>query len=807
MLTRPARRDSLARRPLPVVEISDSPASIGVVEYELSIRPRGGATIDDEDVRVRAVEIVERLGEPYRIDLSIVSTADLDVDGLLGADLVLTMRRDETERHFCGVVLQAQWRTVDSDEVHIRLDVGPALSLLGRVFRSRVFQGLTVAEILQALFDEHLGALGRELDVSRLARPPHPRDYCVQFRETDLKFARRILAEEGITFLFTHGPDVETMVLTDGTEAFRGVDATPVDGGAGTTPPLVPVILDRGELADEESIHAFGWSRRMRPGTVRVAAWDWKSTHPVRWQGEHGASDRPVQFGESYQHGDERVTEGADGKSPHDDRTATRASDEAAALERWSGQARGAGNVMSFAAGHTFELDGHGHEDFDRTWALDEVRHRGDCPQASRGASSASAGAQYENSFTAVPLSEPYAPRRLDKPRVHGHQIATVVGPAGEEIHTDALGRIKVWFHWDRDNEGVDPETSCWLRVAQMWAGAGWGSMFIPRVGMQVVVSFVDGDPDRPLCVGCVYDGAHDPPWRLPEDRTKSGIKTRSSPGGGGSNEFRFEDAAGSEQVYLHAERNLDEVVGSAHSTAVGSDQSLKVGRDQSIAIDNNRDIVIKGNQTIKVDGAPKVPGSFLGHALTVTGDIKVDATKTYTLSAPVAINLVCGKTTISMTPAGITLTSGAGAMITLDAGMLAAAAHMATQIALGASGTATLASKTGSSLDVGSDIVAKSEGGAEMAMSGDVSVSASGGGKLVLATNALLVGATTECVGSGAKLKLSGNAEVTGITASLQGASGTVVADAAGVTLKGARIGIAGAAIASIIAPLVKVN
>lgn len=802
MLT-PARRSG-SRPPPSVAEFSDTPASIGIVEYDLSLRPVSELRLDDEDLVVRSVEIVERLGDPYEIDLQVVSNVDLDVDALIGADLVLTMRRDEIERCICGVVLEAHWRTVEADEVRLRLFAGPGLAMLGRGRRSRVFQGLTVVQIVEQIFGEALGGRQRSVDTSRLAREHLPRDYCVQFRETTLGFVRRILAEEGITFVFVHDESVETMVLTDGAEAFAGIDAALLDGAADNRPPIVQVIVDRAELADEASVQALGWSRRMRPGDVRVAAWDWKATHPTRWEGEVVAGDRSLEVGSHDVHGDERVTEGGDGQSPHDDRTSARVADEHAAIERWSGRARGRSNVMRFSAGHTFELEGHPHPEYDQPWVLDEVRHTGDVAAAARGESSF--GAQYQNTFVAVALGQPYAPRRADKPQIYGHQIATVVGPDGEEIHTDRFGRIKVWFHWDREGQAASPDTSCWIRVAQTWAGAGWGSMFIPRVGMQVVVTFLDGDPDRPLCVGCVYDGAHDPPWDLPAERTKSGIKTHSSPGGGGANELRFEDAAGSEQVYVHAQRNLDEVVRAAHSTSVGASQTLSVGNEQSIEIGSNRDIAIGGNQTIRVGDAAKPPQTAL-HELKVAGDMKLDAAKTYTLSAPLGIDLLCGTTKIQMRPQSIVLEATPGARVEINAGVLVAAAKMATQLALGASGTASLASQTGAALDLGPDIQAKSPAGATVKMDTDVTLEAVGGAKLGLSKDATLRGATSTIQGSNAKVTLNGDAEIQGTNASLFGATGKVIAGAGGVDLKGPKIGIAGYALTSIAAPLVKVN
>jgi type VI secretion system secreted protein VgrG len=192
------------------------------------------------------------------------------------------------------------------------------------------------------------------------------------------------------------------------------------------------------------------------------------------------------------------------------------------------------------------------------------------------------------------------------KPRIHGPQLATVVGPPGEEIHTDALGRIKVWMHWDREGEGNEAgDTTCFVRVVQMLAGPGFGTFFLPRVGMEVVVAFLDGDPDQPLVSGCVYTGQHPPPHALPDERTRSTIKTASSPGGvdAGYNELRFEDAKGREQIFVHAQRNLDERVRACHTTTVGAHQKLTVKKDRTKTVEGDEHRTIDGSRHTKIGG------------------------------------------------------------------------------------------------------------------------------------------------------------------------------------------------------------
>jgi type VI secretion system secreted protein VgrG len=218
----------------------------------------------------------------------------------------------------------------------------------------------------------------------------------------------------------------------------------------------------------------------------------------------------------------------------------------------------------------------------------------------------------YRNRFTCVSEDVPYRPERRTRcPVVGGAQTAVVVGPAGEEIHTDVSGRVKVQFHWDREGKR-DDRSSCWIRVSQAWAGPGWGALYLPRVGQEVVVEFLEGDPDRPIIVGGVYNGANPPPVDLPGEKTRSTLRSASSPGGDGSNELRFEDAKGQEEVYLHAQRDLNVVV--------ENDASRRVGGNETIAVDKDRARSVGGSQSLQVakDDTSTITGSQL---LTVSGN------------------------------------------------------------------------------------------------------------------------------------------------------------------------------------------
>ncbi len=306
--------------------------------------------------------------------------------------------------------------------------------------------------------------------------------------------------------------------------------------------------------------------------------------------------------------------------------------------------ADGSGTSSRFAAGATFTLAEHPRDAFNGDWLITSVTHHGGGP-----------GKGYTNRFTAIPADVAFRPaQRTPKPTALGVQTAKVVGPPGEEIHTDAFGRVKVQFHWDREGQW-DERSSCWIRVSQAWAGSGWGALFVPRVGTEVVVDFVEGDLDHPLILGGVYHGTNVPPYALPADRSASTFKSSSTPGGGGSNELRIEDRTGAERIYVHAERDLTVDVDRDHSTSVGNDETLRVGNDRDKSVDGDeREIIghdrsievggqhlerIAGDESITVEGASeKTVGASLTESVGANRTLSVGGTQTEVIGAGLSI-------------------------------------------------------------------------------------------------------------------------------------------------------------------------
>ncbi len=688
----------------------------------------------DVDWHVRRMQLSEQLSMPYTLELELSTSAlDVDAEALMGSSCELTIEREPLLRSVYGIVCQLDWLGVAADRLHVRVVIMPAVWLCSLSADSRVFQEMTVPQILEQVLEPRLSAYGRTLRIGDLRGTYDPRDYCVQYRESDLAFATRLMEEEGIAFTFDHASDEdhEVLVLADDNGLYPEV--LTLDGV-----PEIPIIVDRPDNADVESLQSFEWRRRVHATSIARLDYDFEQpvdpiSHPAADTDDRGR-DREI-----YQHMGRRYLLD-DGEA-----LATR---EQQRHHLGGRTGRGRSNVTGLHAGCAMELFDHGHDAFNGKYLVTRVLHRGEQPEELGGTAS---GPQYDNSFECVPEDAVYRPaRRTPRPRVDGPQTATVTGPSGEEIHTDEHGRIKVFMHWDRLGS-PDDTASCWVRVAQAWSGPSWGSMFIPRIGMEVLVEFLEGNPDRPLVTGCVYNGNNQPPYPLPDDKTKSTIKTSSSPGGDGYNEIRFEDAAGNEEVFMHAQKDLNVKVLHNEDTDIGLHQTLTVGGNQTV--------VIEGNQFITVKGDPaKDKGDYKGSSTNVTGDYEVKASNTAYISAPTSITLECPGSSIVLEPGKITLSAGGGACIVLDGNALMQSSA-GSQVFL--DGNALTKSSGGSESFLDGNALLKSSGGSKVLLDGNALVKAASGGSGFYDANATITGATATCQSNGgaAKVQLSGGA------------------------------------------------
>ncbi|SFQ59366.1 type VI secretion system secreted protein VgrG [Halopseudomonas formosensis] len=529
----------------------------------------------EHDFRVLSFRAQEAISQCYRIELQLVSgQPDLDLEALLQRNAWLGIQHGEGEgTGLHGLIHHAAIGEAGKRLTRYRLELVPHLHYLGLRHNQRIFQHLTVPQIISRVLADH--GIQSDAYSFQLGVDYPERDYCTQYDETDLHFIQRLCEEEGIHYHFRHSPDGHHLVFGDDQTVF---------------PRLAPTGFDQGNgmVADEPVIKRFGV--RLETRTSRVTRRDYDH-QKARLLLESQARGEQLPDLEDYDYPG-RFTDRSRGKH-----LAQRS------LERHRSdyrQAAGHSDQPTLRSGHFLELQGHPRDSWNDLWLITAIHHEGKQPQVLEESitSAESAGTDYSpppakgegetaftqgyrNHFQATPWDTPHRPAlRHPKPRVLGQQTAVVTGPAGEEIHCDDQGRIKVQFHWDREGQ-ADAHTSCWLRVASSWAGNHWGSVTIPRIGMEVLVSFLEGDPDQPLVSGCLYNSAHPVPYELPAHKTRSLFKSLSSPGGNGFNELRIEDKAGEEQIFIHAQRDWDQ--------NIQHDQRIRVGNERHERIEANR--------------------------------------------------------------------------------------------------------------------------------------------------------------------------------------------------------------------------
>ena len=525
--------------------------------------------------RVSRIEGHEGISRLFHFRVTIASTdPELQFEGLVGRPCLRTIRHGELLRHVHGIVARFEQHEEGRTVTIYLATVVPRVWRLQHRHDYRIFQDLTAPEIIEKV----LLAAGLTASDFRIAKtiPYDRREYSVQYAETDWAFISRLMEETGMFCFFEHLPDNHVLVFGDAASVHEPIAA----------PDLVPYRTAGGSLTSQEAVTRFSMAEEVCPGKVTVR--DYNFTKPsLSLQGE-AAADIDTDL-EVYVYATEHDL-------PEEGSQLAKLRLEQLQLVRRTGE--GQSSVIRFTPGYTFTLEDHGRGSFNRGYLLARVDHFGS--RAVMGESQSGA-VGYSNRFQCLPDDVPLrTPQQTPKPTPRGIQTAIVVGPAGEEIYTDIYGRVKVQFHWDRQGKR-DEHSSCWMRVSQVWAGAAWGSMYIPRIGHEVVIDFLEGDPDRPLIVGRVYHGANVPPYILPTEKTKSTIKSDTSPGGGGSNELRFEDKRAQEEIYLHAQKDWNIEVENDKTQVIGHDERLTVGHDRRKHIKHSQWETVDGSKDTKI--------------------------------------------------------------------------------------------------------------------------------------------------------------------------------------------------------------
>ncbi|HMB38654.1 MAG TPA: type VI secretion system tip protein TssI/VgrG [Wenzhouxiangellaceae bacterium] len=594
----------------------------GLFEYELTV------VSEDENI-----DLYQILGEHARVEF------ELPGGGM---------------RYFSGHVAEFSFASFRDNLAEYRIVLRPWLWLLTRASNNRIFQGKTVPDIIKQVCQDHGFT---DID-SRLSGQYAERVFCVQYNETDFDFLSRLMEEEGIYYFFEHEEGKHTVVLADAPnahETFGKYDVVP------WYPP------DAHDHREREHLDDWSMARGVRSGKFTQRDYDFtKPGANLEVVSRIAKPHAQAEF-EQYQYpgGYSEVQKG-----------------EAIARNRLEADQadhevlQGRGNARGMLPGFLFTLELFPRDDQNREYLITHVTHRLHQGGYDSGGADSSDDFEYGCSLQAMPSSEPYRPpRTTPRPVVHGPQTAIVVGESGEEIWTNEHGQVKVQFHWDRDGKN-DQDSSCWVRVSQAWAGKQWGAQFLPRIGHEVIVEFLEGDPDRPIITGSVYNAENKPPYELPGNATQSGVKTRSSKSGtrDNFNEIRFEDKKGSEQLYMHAEKNLDTRVEHCQTLNVDVNRSVTVGNDEKHHVKNNREKNVDVDETTMI-GKNRESTIGLNEKLTVG----IERTKTIgtsekntigtTRSTTVGVSDTLNVTGNFSATAGAMFAMKAGAVMSLDAG------------------------------------------------------------------------------------------------------------------------------------------
>ncbi len=630
----------------------------------------------------------EGVSQLFHFDVRMMSeNRSVKLEDLVGKKATLKMfLPDGSERFINGIVSSfAQGGSSMLEEgdkptvfAHYNATLVPWLWMLTRTSDCRIFQEMTVPDILEKIFKDQ----GFSDYKIKLQGSFAKREYCVQYRETDFNFVSRLMEEEGIYYFFEHEKEKHTLMLVNSPNEFKPC-------------PLQDMVSYKtviGQERDEDVVTDFTMSREVRPGQYTIRDFNFEKPSLDLTANLSGKGDQKFEI---YDYPGEYKT-----KDEGERLVGIRMQEEDAPQVI----IMGASTCRGFVAGYRFDLRDHFRRDFNKTYVLTSVRHTADLGESWRSSEGGGGSFTYYNSFQCVIHQAPFRPqRKTSVPFVRGTQTAIVVGPAGEEIYTDKYGRVKVQFHWDREGKN-DENSSCWIRVSHPWAGAGWGAISIPRIGQEVIIDFLEGDPDRPIIVGRVYNAESMPPYELPGQMVQSGIKSQTHKGSG-YNEIAMDDTVGKEEFRLHAQYDMNtvvendqtttvhnnrtdqidvddsETVGSNQSITIGSNRTLNVGANQDITVGSNQTMTIGSNQTDTVGGnrdttvggndTENVGGNQtitiganqdLTVGVNASGTIGVNYTITagaqISLTAGASISLTVGASSIVISPAGVTITA-----------------------------------------------------------------------------------------------------------------------------------------------------
>ncbi|MBD2801322.1 type VI secretion system tip protein VgrG [Xenorhabdus sp. M] len=579
--------------------------------------------------------LTEGFSQPFSLSVGLASADPaIDFPAVLDRSATLTILQDGVEqRSITGMVARFEQGNTGLHQTTYQMSIRPDLWRTTLRQNSRIFQQQDISTIVTTILKEH-----GIRDVVFSLRHSHPeREFCVQYQESDFAFLQRLTAEEGIFYFFECGSGRNTLVFAD---------------DAGSVPPGIVIPYQPGETSTvgDPSLSRFTSSAQVRPAQVELKDYTFKNpAWPAEFREQMKENQLQEQYYEHYDYPG-RFKDEAHGKA------FTRYRLEALRNDAVMGQ--GSGNAIAVQPGKLFTLANHPRLDLNQPWQVVGANHSGSQPQALETASGGS-GTTLHSHFSFIRHNQHWRPAPLPKPSIDGPQIAKVVGPAGEEIFCDQYGRVRLQFPWDRYGKS-DDQSSCWIRVSQPWAGQGWGMLAIPRVGQEVVVDFLHGDPDQPIVTGRTYHASNIPPGTLPGSKTQMAFRSKTHKGEG-YNELLFEDAKGSEKLSMHAQKDMH--------TTVKNDQSLVVeagNRSLIIQTGDEHKTIEQGNLTENICQKRSTEANVV-QVKTMAGKAGA-GTQLY--EAEDDITLKVGSGTLQMTKTNIKISFGGSSIELNDSGI-----------------------------------------------------------------------------------------------------------------------------------------
>lgn len=740
-----------------------------------------------EDVLLlRAFEGDEAISRMFAFDLELLSeNSSIAYDDIVGKSVTLRMTlTDGSPRFWNGYVSRFVQGEQDSKASVYRARVVPWLWFLDQTADCRIFQNKTVPDIVKQLFKEYSYS---DFEF-RVKGDFVKRDYCVQYRESDFNFISRLLEEEGIFYFFEHAEKKHTLVFGNDPIAIKPCPDQPEARYEGSA----------GGWQDDDVILRWQQEQLLRPGVFTATDYNFETPATSLLSSATGKEKWEI-----YDFPGEYAKRG-DG----DQLVRLRLQEQQMAQSI----ARGVSDCRAFSVGYKFKLLDHFREDLNQEYVLTAVHHSGKHDVGYSSGSTAPTEPVYENSFECIPAATVIRPpRRTPVPVVQGCHTAVVVGPAGEEIFTDKYGRVKVQFHWDREGKNNE-NSSCWIRVSYPTAGKAWGGIQIPRIGQEVIVDFLEGDPDRPIITGRIYNAGQMPPYDLPGKGMVSGFKSNSTKGGGGYNEMAFDDTKGNELIRVHGQYDMDTVIehderrhvindrhknidknetstiGVDRTEKVGSNEKITIGANRTESVGANEDITIGANRTEKVGSNESITVALTRtRNVGVNEMINIGGAQEITIGGlqALTVGLARAKTVgvSELVNIGTTQTVNVGAAQTISVGA-------AQTVNVAAAQTTSIGA--GQTISIGSDLAESVGGGYTESVAKDRSATVGGGDSIDVGKTFALTAADGISLTTGDAsivMKKDGTISIEGKNITIK-ASGKINAEASGdMTLKGSKI------------------